>query len=254
MTTRRTRTLHPLTGHPGPARVRYYDASATERLVPAADAASVRFEDCLPARDLPSYPGIRHTPGSYWVTCCDAVLDYESYLESKWMRLLDFDDQVKALAAQPFVLEGTDMHGKWTHVPDLFVRRSDDTALLVDVKNPQHLDKPRVRLQAQRTAAVCELMGWDYEMVGEPDPQLWATVEWLGGYRRPLNATAGLVEPLLALAATPVTIADLVSFHTPELARPVVYHLMWHHRLLFDPTRPLRDHTQVWSARREGTS
>ncbi|MFJ4912894.1 hypothetical protein [Streptomyces sp. NPDC088726] len=34
----------------------------------------------------------------------------------------------------------------------------------------------------------------------------------------------------------------------PELARAVVYHLMWHHRLAFDQTRPLRDHTHVRAA------
>ncbi|MEV7217650.1 TnsA-like heteromeric transposase endonuclease subunit [Kitasatospora cineracea] len=253
MTVRKARTLHVLPTGVGPLLVRYYDAFAVERLVPAADASSVRFEECLPARSLPSYPGIRHTPGSYWAACCDTVLDYESYLESQWMRLLDFDEQVTALAAQPFIFEGQDADGKWQHTPDLFVRRTDGSALLVDVKNPQQIDKPRERRQAERTATACALMGWDYEMVGDPDPQLWATLEWLGGYRRPLNATAHLAEPLLALAQSPLSIADLVSFHDPELARPVVYHLLWHHRLLFDPTRPLRDHTLVWAARREIT-
>ncbi|GAA1150805.1 hypothetical protein F4556_004533 [Kitasatospora gansuensis] len=249
----RTRTLQPLPHTPAPLFLRYYDATGTEHLVPAADATTVPFEDCLPARDLPSYPGIRHTPGSYWAACCDAVLDYESYLESKWMRLLDFDHQVKALSAQPFLFEGADRSGKWRHTPDLFVRRTDGSALLLDVKNPLRIQTPRVLHQARRTASACELMGWDYQMVGEPDPQLWATVEWLGGYRRPLNATADLIGPLLDLATDPVPIGALVSFLDPELARPVVYHLMWHHRLRFDLTRPLRDHTPVWTAHRGNT-
>ncbi|WP_344447323.1 TnsA-like heteromeric transposase endonuclease subunit, partial [Kitasatospora nipponensis] len=194
--------------------------TGTEHLVPAADATTVPFEDCLPARDLPSYPGIRHTPGSYWAACCDAVLDYESYLESKWMRLLDFDHQVKALSAQPFLFEGADRSGKWRHTPDLFVRRTDGSALLLDVKNPLRIQTPRVLHQARRTASACELMGWDYQMVGEPDPQLWATVEWLGGYRRPLNATADLIGPLLDLATDPVPGTGTPGRLPPDVAPP----------------------------------
>ncbi len=249
MSPKRTRTLRPITFAPAQLFVRYYDAAETERLIPASQAPLVRFEDCLPAREIPSYVGMRHTPGSYWAASCDVVLDYESFLEAQWMRLLDFDSKVAALAAQPFVFEGADAQGEWTHVPDLFVRRTDGTVLLLDVKNPEQLAKPRVVQQAQRTRQACQGLGWDYRMVGDPDPQLWATVEWLGGYRRPLHATASLVDPILALAAQPIAIEDLVDFpHDPEIARPVVYHLMWHHRLLFDTTHPLRDHTRVWAA------
>ncbi len=249
MSPKRTRTLRPVTYAPDQLFVHYYDAQQTERLIPASQAATVRFEDCLPAREIPSYVGMRHTPGSYWAACCDTVLGYESYLEAKWMKLLDFDSQVAALAAQPFILEGVDAQGKWTHVPDLFVRRSDGSVLLLDVKNPQQLAKPRVVQQAQRTEKACQDLGWDYRMVGDPGPQLWATVEWLCGYRRPLNATADLVDPILALATRPIALGDLVGFRRdPEVARPVVYHLMWHHRLLFDTDRPLRDHTYVWAA------
>lgn len=34
----------------------------------------------------------------------------------------------------------------------------------------------------------------------------------------------------------------------PELARAVVYHLMWHHQLVFDQSLALQDHTHVQTA------
>ncbi|MEU3441748.1 TnsA-like heteromeric transposase endonuclease subunit [Streptomyces griseoincarnatus] len=227
----------------------FYDGGGTERLLPADQASQVRFETCLPARDFPTYEGQQHTPGSYWAASSDSVLDYESYLECRWMKLLDFDAKVACFSAQPFIFEGVDGDTTWSHYPDLFVRRTDDSVLLLDVKNPEQIDKPRVRLQAARTQAACRQLGWDYQMVGEPDEQLWATVEWLAGYRRPLNAAAPVAPVLLFRAQQPLSIAELLSlWPEPDIERAVTYHLMWHHRLLFDVTRPLRDHTIVWAA------
>ncbi|MFZ4203367.1 TnsA-like heteromeric transposase endonuclease subunit [Streptomyces griseoincarnatus] len=249
MTPRRPQTLRPLRQASHQLYLHFYDADGTERLLPADQAHDMRFETCLPARDFPTYEGQQHTPGSYWAASSDTMLDYESYLEACWMKLLDFDAKVACFSAQPFIFEGTDGGTTWSHYPDLFVRRTDGSALLLDVKNPEQIDKPRVRLQAARTQAACRQLGWDYQMVGEPDEQLWATVEWLAGYRRPLNAAAPVAHVLLFRALQPVSIAELLSlWPEPDIERAVTYHLMWHHRLLFDVTRPLRDHTIVWAA------
>ncbi|MFE0448148.1 TnsA-like heteromeric transposase endonuclease subunit [Streptomyces fungicidicus] len=249
MSPKRPHTLRPVRHASQRLFIHYYDASGTERLLPADQAADVSFETCLPARDIPSYAGQMHTPGFYWAASSDTVLGYESYLEARWMKLLDFDANVACFAAQPFIFEGIDADGTWTHYPDLFVRRTDGSVLLLDVKNPEQMDKPKVQQQARRTATACQRLGWDYQMVGEPDPQLWATVEWLAGYRRPLNAAAPTADILLFRAQHPVTIGELLAlWPEPQLERAVTYHLMWHHRLLCDLTRPLRDHTRVWAA------
>lgn len=226
--------------------IRYLDGTGREHLAAPSEAAGVAFESCLPVRDIPSYAGQHHTPGSYWSSTADAVLGYESFLEAKWLKLLDFDQNVVTLATQPFEFDGFDEHGAWRHTPDIFTRRGDGSVLLVDVKNPDMHDRRRVRRQAGRTTAACAVLGWEYELVGEPDPQSWATVAWLAGYRRPLRAGAALVEPILSLADRPLSIAEATRFQQfPELARAVVFHLMWHHALLFDATAPLRDHTVV---------
>ncbi|MFI8837114.1 TnsA-like heteromeric transposase endonuclease subunit [Streptomyces afghaniensis] len=228
------------------AFLHYYDRCGTERLIPAAQAAAVSFENALPAREIPSHAGQRHTPGHYWSATTDRMIGYESYLESKWMKLLDFDPEVASFSAQPFTIDGHDGDGAWVHTPDLFARRSDGSVLLLDVKGNGRLTVPTVVCQARRTADLCRRIGWDYAMVGEPDALRWATVSWLAGYRRPLRAGKELADRLLVLAQKAVVIGDLVNFQPiPELARSVIYHLMWHHQLVFDQTRPLRDHTCV---------
>lgn len=249
MSTRtRPRTLRPLRYGAGTLCVRYYDADGTEHLVAAQNASAVDFASCTPARDIPSYVGQHHTPGLYWSASSDRHVAYESFLELKWMKLLDHDPHVALFTSQPFTLKGADAHGRWRHTLDLFVRRTDGSVLIVDVKNPLSLSKPSVIQQADRTAEACRRIGWDYQMVGDIAPQRWANIEWLAGYRRPLRSCAHLADPLLALADRPVAVGDLVSFQpAPELARPVVYHLLWHNRLACDLDQPLRDHTRVWT-------
>lgn len=203
MNAARPRILRSVRIAPGLAYIHYLEPAGIERLVSADHAASVLFEDALPIRDIPSYAGQRHTPGHYWSATTGLMMGYESYLESKWMKLLDFDPDVAAFSAQPFTIEARDAEGSWEHTPDLFVRRRDGSALLLDVKDDNRMAVPAVALQARRTARLCQQIGWGYAMVGEPDPLRWATVSWLAGYRRPLRAGKGLTDPLLQLAQTP---------------------------------------------------
>ncbi|MEU4113798.1 TnsA-like heteromeric transposase endonuclease subunit [Kitasatospora sp. NPDC028055] len=229
--------------------VQFVEPDGTEKVAAAGRVGGVRFEDCLPVREIPSYAGQRHTPGLYWAASCDRMVAYESWLEAKWLKLTDFAADTAVLASQPFRLHGADSDGRWEHVPDLFVRRTDGSVKIIDVKAVRFSGDLMVVRQRDRTAVVCEDLGWDYEMVSEPDSLTWATVDWLAGYRRPLRAGTELVEPMLAVAARPVAIGDLASFQSfPELARSVVYHLMWTGQLTFDITKPLRDTTLVKAA------
>ncbi|WP_033258081.1 MULTISPECIES: TnsA-like heteromeric transposase endonuclease subunit [Kitasatospora] len=226
--------------------IRYADASGVERLADVEAAKGVDFENALPIRAIPSYAGQRHTPGTYWSASGDRHVRYESHLESRWLKIIDQAPDTAVFVSQAMELSGNDRDGSWRHVPDIWVRRVDGSVRLVDVKAAWLLDRPDVVRQRDRTALVCERLGWDYEMVGEPDKQIAANVEWLAGYRRPLGAGAALVQPLLSLAAQPVSIAALTGFQAvPELARSVVFHLMWGNRLSFDITRPIRDTTLV---------
>ncbi|MDL4813147.1 TnsA-like heteromeric transposase endonuclease subunit [Actinomadura opuntiae] len=219
------------------------------RVVPVnADTAplinQVPFEDVPAIRGIPSYHGQRHTPGKYWAATTSDLIAYESYLESQHLTMLDFDDGVVNLSSQALRFDGADAGGDWWHVPDIFARMADGSALVVDVKNPRHLDRPEVVLQARRTAAACAVLGWRYDMLGGVDPGRWANISWLAGFRRPLYAGTELIGPILTLAERPVTLAELLSFTTnPVIARPVVFHLCWHQHLLVDLDAPFRETT-----------
>jgi hypothetical protein len=234
-------------------RVRYVDGDGCDHVLRLEQAAGVSFEDGRMARSIPSYRGQRHTPGRYWSATTGQLVEYESYLESKWLTLLDFDPAVVAFTSQPLEFDGVDGQGSWCHVPDVFARRNDGGGWLLDVKNPQQLGWPKVRLQAERTARVCQRLGWDYEMVGEPDAQRWANVSWLSGYRRAPNLGVELMPRLVGLAARPVPIGDLVGFmEYPDIARAVLFHLCWRQRIVFDLDVPLRETTLVVAAREPG--
>lgn len=242
-------TVRPI--RPGAARLelRYRDPDGADRTADAATAAGVAFERCPPARRIPHYAGSAHTPGQFWSATTGDLVAYESFLESKWMTMLDFDPAVVAFCGQPFEITGVDVGDVWRHTPDLFARLADGTGWVIDVKNPRHLDRADVVEQARRTAAVCQRIGWDYRLVGEPDPRRYTNIAWLAGFRRPLHAGSDLVPALLDLAAGGVTLAELLSFlRTPELARPVVFHLLWHGRLVCDLDIPLHESTLIRTA------
>ncbi len=225
----------------------FVDARGAERVVALEQAGTVAFEDGRMVRKIPSYRGQKHAPGRYWSASTGELVEYESHLECRWMTLLDFDPHVVAFVSQPLRLEAVDGQGRWEHTPDVFARRDDGSVLLLDVKDPHRVDKPEVRMQKARTAEACRLLGWDYDMVGEPPAQRWANVSWLAGYRRPVHLGAELIDQLLVLARRPVSIGELLSFtQVPEIARPVMFHLLWRGLLVCDlDTAPLRDTTLV---------
>lgn len=155
-------------------RLSYRDEADAEHVIDLEQARYVAFERCRMARDIPSHRGQAHTPGRYWSATMGDLVEYESYLECKWFTLLDFDVHVVEFASQLMVIDGVDGQGSWRHTPDVFARRADGSAWLLDVKNTERLERPEVRLQAERTARVCARLGWDYQMVGEPVAQRWA--------------------------------------------------------------------------------
>jgi hypothetical protein len=224
----------------------YRDRAGVERVACLSEAAEIAFEDGQMVRSIRHYRGSRHTPGRYWSASNGDLVAYESYLESKWMMLLDFDPQVVRFASQPFQLLHHDVALVARHVPDLFVRYADGSAEVIDVKNPTRMGDRKVLTQAERTATACIEVGWGFRLVGEPERQRLVNVSWLAGFRRPLHAGSELIGPLLSLAAAPVAVGDLLRSVTPvELARSVLFHLLWTGDLICDMETPLRESTLV---------
>jgi hypothetical protein len=223
----------------------------TERVLTArADEVQLHhLEHAEAAREIRMFPNQRHTPGIYWSATENKQLTYESDLERRWMTTLDFDPDVVAFSAQPCLIRGRDGGDPWTHYPDVFARLKDGTGWLIDVVNPgRRRNNTAVQLTLDRTAAFCEDAGLRYSVLEEPDPIVWSNVAYLAAYRRRLAALPGLESELLAAAAAPTTVGELINTHpAPELARPVAMSLMWRHAVLFDTDRLLDDHTTIYA-------
>jgi hypothetical protein len=62
--------------------------------------------------------------------------------------------------------EWADERGPWHHIPDIFARRTDGSALLLDVKHPARLDDEPVRLQAPCPVSLGS--AWRVALPGRP--------------------------------------------------------------------------------------
>lgn len=229
--------------------VTFIDAAGRTQVCSIEEAGAVPFETTKPVRRIPSYRHQKHMPGHYFSATTGSHIAYESHLERQWLTMFDFEADVTALAGQPMALEGGVSGSFINHVPDLFVRFWDGRGLVVDVKNPVHVDDDKVIQLGALTRECCRQAGLDYRLVGAVDPQRWANVKWLAGYQRTPALGMDQVSDILDRAQEPTPLRDLVAtFDHPALGRVVVFHLMWKRQLRFDLDRPLRDATLLSAA------
>ena len=99
---------------------------------------------------------------------------------------------------------------------------------MVDCRPVDRADEEFYR-DAAVTAGVCEAVGWEYLLAGEPEPVRAANLRWLAGYRRPYVRVGGIAERLLA-AAGAAGAADRRSRESvgdPVAVLPTLFHLLW---------------------------
>jgi hypothetical protein len=227
---------------PRQVQVTYRDPDDVEWTCLLRDAALLPFEEHLPIRPVAHRgPDQANTPTTYWSSTTNRMIDAESHLERVWMTLLDFDPTVTAFSAQPMRLSGIDANGRWKATPDLFVRRDDDSATVVEVKNPDKLGDPKVLRTAARVSACCAEIGWSYELVGEPpDRQRTVNVLQLAGFRRPMVGLDAYRDRILEFARRRVTVRKVIGrCDEPAVALAVVQHLLWSGELQADLSRVL---------------
>ncbi|HEX2402805.1 MAG TPA: TnsA-like heteromeric transposase endonuclease subunit, partial [Mycobacterium sp.] len=220
--------------------IAYVDAESGERRLALIDAWSVPFEECMPVRGFPSYKGQRNHVGRWWTATTGSLVGYESWLERDWLMLLDFDPDVVGIAAQPFWLLWTTPEGKpCSHAPDYFARSAGGAALVMDCR-PADRIKSRDADAFAVTRAACELVGWRYEVAGSPVPVVVGNVRWLSGYRHPRHDLPDVAAALQAAFAAPTGLmAGAESVGDPIAVLPVLFHLLWCHRLHADLSVPL---------------
>ena len=200
-----------------------------------------------PSRRFKARKGQRHLPGRWWSATDGRHVGYESWLERDQVMWLDWDQAVTGIASQPFRLRWTAEEGRTrSHVPDYFARarwtarRWWSTAVRRSRRGPGDL----AAFEATRQA--CALVGWEYRLVGAPDPVATANLRWLAGYRHPRYGIPALAAALRAAFAAPVPLMDgAEAAGDPVAVLPVLFHLLWRQELTADLSVPLHPATVV---------
>ncbi|WP_345128447.1 TnsA-like heteromeric transposase endonuclease subunit, partial [Streptomyces chiangmaiensis] len=160
----------------------------------------------------------------------------------------DFDQDVTAVFAQPFLLSTTVDERLRRHVPDFLVLRGKAVPLVVDVKPRHLLTRPKVNFALGWAREVVLSRGWDFEVWCEPPEAELANLRFLAGYRRDWLFD----EDLLA----EVRVADLYGAslgeafrafpHHPEWrVRAAVLRLLWCQHFATDLSVPLSEHHEL---------
>lgn len=171
---------------------------------------------------------------------------YESAAERDVLLELDFDRDVLAVAAQPFVLRLADDR---EHRPDFAALLTGGRVVIVEVK-----DDADARLAHEAEPATPGLratlaeLGWTYLTLTPPTVARLRNLRWLRGCRPQAGELARLTDAMLTMAAGQSTIAALVALAHPAISRPVLGRLVWQQHLICDLTTPLADHTPVCTA------
>jgi hypothetical protein len=154
----------------GGARVSSRDAAGKESaadlaLVPAGQLAAGR-----PWRVFRWRQGQAHYSGWYWSATTGGHVVYESRLELARLLLADFDREVAAIAAQPFLLQAQADGRARRHVPGFLLVRADGPVQVVNVKPASRLADPQVAGALAWPGRLFQAHGWEHEIWSGADP------------------------------------------------------------------------------------
>jgi hypothetical protein len=149
----------------------YVDDRGRQRAIALEDAGEVDFGRTGPFRKPPAYRGQRNFPGWWWSVTTRSHVVYGSWLERHHIIEADRDARVTGIAGQPFALTWPLAKGQIRHVPDIFCRMLDG-GVVTDCRPVRNADADFMSKCAV-TAAACQVAGWAFRLVGEPDP-VWA--------------------------------------------------------------------------------
>lgn len=146
----------------------------------AVDVAGVPFEVADRVRVPESWKHKQNYEGFYWAATIGRHVWFESLYERAAVMRLDRDRRVLAMSAQPMIIRwGV---GTRSHAPDYFVRYRDGLGVVVDVKPAKRIDE-RDAETFRWTAALCEGLGWGYQVVCDISTTEERNLRFLSGYR-----------------------------------------------------------------------
>ena len=234
---------------PDGIRLVYADDRGRQRTVGLHDANLVDFGLAKPLRKPAAYRGQRNFPGWWWSATTRTHVLYESWLERHYIIEADRNAQVTGISGQPFALAWPSGKKRDTaHFPDLFCRSVDGGGIVTDC-HPSDRSDDDFRYKCAVTAAACQVAGWEFRVVGEPDPVWAANLRWIAGYRHPRFANPGIEELLVSAFAQPGVLSQTaMQAGDPIRVLPVLFHLLWRGRLTGDLSRPLGYGTMLTAA------
>ena len=194
---------------PDGIRLVYADDRGRQHTVDPHDANFVDFGLAKPLRKPPAYRGQRNFPGWWWSATARSHVLYESWLERHYIIEADRDARVTGISGQPFALTWPVGKQQARHVPDLFCRLLEGQTVVTDCRPASKADE-KFRHEAAVMAAACSHIGWDYRLVGDPDPVWAANLRYNG---RPLARYAK------AVAAVTVEVVARASPHSFQVLR-----------------------------------
>jgi len=230
--------------------VRYRDAAGRVCEGPLERVADEDLFGGVPVRQFRWFKGRRYYSGWYWSATTGGLVAYESRLELARILLADFDSEVVAIAAQPFLLSGFDGGRLRNHVPDLLLRSGSGLVTVVDVKPVHRLGDPEVQAVFGWTERTVAARGWDFEVWSGAEAVLVENVRFLAGYRRPYTVETALLPLAVDAARCCDTIGGLEyalrSAAVAVIARAVILHLLWTGVLVTDLSTPLSASSRIW--------
>jgi hypothetical protein len=217
----------------------FMDDRGRRRAIAVAEAAAIDLSGTRSFREPPAYRRQPNFPGWWWSVTTRSHVVYESWLQRHHVIEADRDARVIGIAGQPFALTWQSGKRQVRHVPDLFCRVFDGGGVVTECHSVSKADAD-FRYKCAVTAAACQVAGWEFRLVGEPDPIWAANLRWIAGYRHPRFADPGLEERLASSFTQPRPLAEAAGqVGDPIRVMPVLFHLLWLGRLTGDLSRPL---------------
>lgn len=230
------------------AIIAYVDESGQQHECSLEEAARLPLHLSKPVRTPKSHKRQPSLPGLYWFATTGEHVFYESRLEMRTLRMLDFEADVAAVAAQPFCIAFDSKKKPNFHTPDYFVRCSSGPDRVLDVKPAHRAFRPSVKRVFDLTREACAEAGFRYEVVTGFDSTCEDNVRWLAGFRRRpafFDEIAGAVLASVAIAprSGAATVGGVVRSLEDDVAealvRPVLFHLLWLRELATEFDKPL---------------
>lgn len=229
-----------------PASVRWANAQGTTLSAPATPALLDReLYIASVIRVGNRYPRQRNYHGRYYFSQTGHHLWHESLLEASVLTWLDISQDIVAIASQPMEIVFAD---GLKHVPDYMAYHADHRQVVYDVKPPKFLT-PKYREQFAKTRALCEHVGWGYEVHTGFPTQVGVNLRWFAAFKHPAFFPGpDATERLLAALTEPLTLinaARALKLERLPNARSAIYHLVWVGVLSIDLTQRIDDQTTI---------